>query len=93
MAIAGVRMLKRDSDRNMPVMEESRHTLRNLLIYLEEALGDKAYLSGDLSLIDIDVLPRFLRMESYATIPTPSLPRLTAWLQQMKERTSVKAIL
>ena len=86
-------MLKRDSDRNMPVMEESRHTLRNLLIYLEEALGDKAYLSGDLSLIDIDILPRFLRMESYGAIPTPSLLRLTVWLQRMKERPTIKAIL
>jgi glutathione S-transferase len=86
-------MLKKDSDRNMIVMEESRQTLRRLLIYLEEALGDKAYFLDDLSLTDIDVLPRFLRMESYGAIPTPSLPRLTAWLQRMKERPSVKAIL
>ena len=86
-------MLKKDSDRNMLVMEESRQTLRRLLIYLEEALGDKAYFLGDLSLTDIDVLPRFLRMESRGAIPTPSLPRLTAWLQRMKERPSVKAIL
>ncbi len=86
-------MLKKDSDRNMLVMEESRQTLRRLLIYLEEAMGDKAYFLGDLSLTDIDVLPRFLRMESYGAIPTPSLPRLTAWLQRMKERPSVKAIL
>lgn len=86
-------MLKKDSDRNMLAMEENRQTLRSLLIYLEEALGDKAYFSGDLSLTDIDVLPRFLRMESYGAIPTPSLPRLTAWLQRMKERPSVKAIL
>ncbi len=86
-------MLKKDSDRNMLVMEEGRQTLRSLLIYLEEALGDKAYFSGDLSLTDIDVLPRFLRMESYGAVPTPSLPRLTAWLQRMKERPSVKAIL
>jgi len=86
-------MLKKDSDRNMLVMEENRQTLRSLLIYLEEALGDKTYFLGDLSLTDIDVLPRFLRMESYGAIPTPSLPRLTAWLQRMKERPSVKAIL
>lgn len=86
-------MLKKDSDRNLLVMEESRQTLRRLLIYLEEALGDKEYFSSDLSLTDIDVLPRFLRMESYGAIPTPSLPRLTAWLQRMKERPSVKAIL
>jgi len=86
-------MLKKDSDRNMLVMEENRQTLRRLLIYLEKALGDKEYFSSDLSLTDIDVLPRFLRMESYGAIPTPSLPRLTAWLQRMKERPSVKAIL
>jgi glutathione S-transferase len=86
-------MLKKDSDPNMLVMEESRQTLRSLLVYLEEALGDKAYFSGDLSLTDIDVLPRFLRMESYGAVPTPSLPRLTAWLQRMKGRPSVKAIL
>jgi len=86
-------MLKKDSDRNLLVMEESRQTLRRLLIYLEEALGDKEYFSSDLSLTDIDVLPCFLRMESYGAIPTPSLPRLTAWLQRMKERPSVKAIL
>jgi glutathione S-transferase len=46
-----------------------------------------------MSLTDIDLLPRFLRMESYGAIPTPSLPRLTAWLQRMKERPSVKSIL
>ncbi len=86
-------MLKRESDRNVPLMEEKRQTLRSLLTYFEEALGDEPYFSGDLSLTDIDVLPRFLRMESYGTIPTPSLPRLTAWLQRMKERPSVKAIL
>ena len=86
-------MLKKDSDRNMLVMEKNRQTLRRLLIYLEEALGDKEYFSSDLSLTDIDVLPRFLRMESYGAIPTPSLPRLTAWLQRMKERPSVQASL
>jgi glutathione S-transferase len=86
-------MLKKASDRNMPEVEEKRQTLRNLLIYLEEALGDKPYFLGDLSLADIDILPRFLRMESYGAIPTPSLPRLTAWLQRLKERPSVKAIL
>jgi glutathione S-transferase len=86
-------MLKKASDRNMPEVEEKRQTLRSLLIYLDEALGDKPYFLGDLSLTDIDILPRFLRMESYGAIPTPSLPRLTAWLQRMKERPSVKAIL
>ena len=86
-------MLKKESDRNMSVMEEKRRTLRTLLAYLEEALGDKPYFLGDLSLTDIDVLPRFLRMESYGAITTPSLPRLMGWFRRMKERPSVKAIL
>jgi glutathione S-transferase len=86
-------MLKKESERNSIVMEEKRHILRNLLQYLEEALGDKSYFLGEISLTDIDVLPRFLRMESYGALPTPSLPRIGAWLQRMKERPSVKAIL
>ena len=86
-------MLKKESERNIAVMEEKRHVLRNLLQYLEEALGDKSYFLGEISLTDIDVLPRFLRMESYGALPTPSLPRIGAWLKRIKERPSVKAIL
>jgi glutathione S-transferase len=86
-------MLKKASNRDAAVVEEKRQALRHLLQYLEEALGDKAYFLGELSLTDIDLSPRFLRMESYGAIPTPALPRLTAWLQRMKERPSVKSIL
>ena len=86
-------MLKKESDRDKSVMEEKRRTLRSLLTYLEEALGDQPYFLGDLSLSDIDILPRFLRMETYGAIPSPSLPRLTAWLQRMKDRPSVRSIL
>ena len=86
-------MLKKESERNIAIMEEKRHILRNLLQYLEEALGDKSYFLGEISLTDIDVLPRFLRMESYGALPTPSLPRIGAWLKRIKERPSVNAIL
>ena len=86
-------MLKKESERNAAVVEETRQRLRQLLQYLEEALVDKSYFLGDVSLTDIDLLPRFLRMESYGAIPTPSLPRINAWLQRMKERPSVKAVL
>jgi len=57
-------MLKKESERNIAIMEEKRHILRNLLQYLEEALGDKSYFLGEISLTDIDVLPRFLRMDA-----------------------------
>jgi glutathione S-transferase len=86
-------MLKKDSERNSTVMEEKRQTLRKLLQYLEDALEERSYFLGDISLTDIDILPRFLRMESYGALPAPSLPRLSAWLQRMKARPSVKAIL
>ena len=86
-------IMKKESERNTPVMEEKRQALRTLLQYLENALGEKSYFLGEISLTDIDVLPRFLRMESYGALPAPSLPRLNAWLQRMKERPSVKPIL
>jgi glutathione S-transferase len=86
-------MLKKDSERNSTVMEEKRQTLRKLLQYLEDALEERSYFLGDISLTDIDILPRFLRMESYGALPASSLPRLSAWLQRMKARPSVKAIL
>jgi glutathione S-transferase len=86
-------MLKKASERNSTVMEEKRQTLRELLQYLEDALGEKSYFLGDISLTDIDILPRFLRMESYGALPAPSLPRLSAWLQRMKARPSVRAVL
>ena len=86
-------ILKKESERNTTVMEEKRQALRHLLQYLEEALGENPYFLGEMSLTDIDLLPRFLRMESYGALPTASLPKINAWLKRMKERPSVKAIL
>jgi len=86
-------MLKKESERNPAVMDEKRGTLRKLLEYLEEALGDKPYFLGDFSLTDIAVIPRFLRMEAYGAMPAPALPKLNQWLDRMKERSSVQAIL
>jgi len=86
-------MLKKESERNAAVMDEKRRTLRKLLEYLEEALGDKPYFLGDFSLTDIAVIPRFLRMEAYGAMPAPALPMLNQWLDRMKERSSVQAIL
>lgn len=86
-------MLKPQQERNPAVLDQTRGRLRELLQYLETALDEKHYFLGMLSLTDIDVLPRFLRMESYGALPAPELPRLSAWLQRMKERPSVKTIL
>jgi glutathione S-transferase len=86
-------MMKKESERDGAVLEEKRGTLRKLLAYLEEALGDKPYFLRDFGLTDIAIIPRCLRMESYGAMPAPTLPSLNAWLQRMKERPSVKAIL
>jgi glutathione S-transferase len=86
-------MRKPEGQRNAAVLKNARESLRNLLGYLEEALGDKSYFLGEFSLTDIAILPRFLRAESYGALPAPSLPRINGWLQRMKERPSVKAIL
>jgi glutathione S-transferase len=86
-------MLKPQAERNSITLEQTRARLRELLQYLETALDENDYFLGALSLADIDVLPRFLRMESYGALATPGLPRLSAWLQRMKERPSVKSIL
>ena len=86
-------MLKPEAERNAAVVDEKRQRLRELLPYLEDALGDKNYFLGEFSLTDIAMIPRFLRMETYGALPAPSLPRLEAWLKRMKERPSVRAIL
>ena len=86
-------MLKQETERDQTVIDEKRRDLRELMRYLEEALGDKPYFLGELSLTDIDLLGRFIRFEDYGALPDPSLPRLNDWLQKMKQRPSVKPIL
>jgi len=86
-------MLKPQAERNAKALEETRGTLRSLLRYLEEALGDQSYFLGEFSLCDIAMVPRFLRMETYGALPASELPRLGAWLRRIKERPSVRMIL
>lgn len=86
-------MLKPAGKRDETIIGEKHHSLRELLQYLESALGNQPYFLGDLSLTDIAIVPRALRMEAYGALPTPSLPRLSAWLERMKARSSVRAIL
>jgi glutathione S-transferase len=56
-------------------------------------LSNSDYFLGELSLTDIAIVPRALRMETYGALPSPSLRRLEAWLQRMKERPSVSRLL
>ena len=86
-------MRKPEAARDATIIEQKRQSLADLLLYLETALGDKLYFLGDLSLTDIAIVSRFLRMEAYGALPASSLPRLGAWLKRMKERPSVQGIL
>jgi len=82
---------KEEGERDWKLIEETTQQLRELLQYLENALGDKAYFMGEFTLLDIALVPRFLRMESFGVLPATSIPRLGTWLQRMKERPSVNA--
>lgn len=86
-------MRKPAAERDQKIIDEKRASLRELLQYLETALGDRAFFLGEFSLTDIAILPRLLRAETYGALPAPSLPRLGAWLERMKARPSVQAIL
>jgi glutathione S-transferase len=86
-------MLKPPGARDAAIIEEKRRSLRDLLQYLEDALSNSDYFLGELSLTDIAIVPRALRMETYGALPSPSLRRLGAWLHRMKERPSVSRLL
>ena len=88
-----IMMKKNEAERDQKVIADRRAELLQKLQYLELELSDKPYLLGEFSLVDIDIFPRFPRMESFGVIPTPILPRLSAWYERMKQRPSVKAIL
>ncbi|MFB3060277.1 MAG: glutathione S-transferase family protein [Candidatus Binatia bacterium] len=82
---------KEEGERDWKLIEETTQQLRGLLQYLENEIGDKTYFMEEFTLLDIALVPRFLRMESFGVLPATSIPRLGAWLQRMKERPSVKA--
>ena len=86
-------MRKPEAERNAAIAADNRRRLADLLPYLETALDDKPYFLGALSLTDIAIVPRFLRMEEYGGLNAATAPKLAAWLARMKERPSVKAIM
>ena len=91
-ALRGEMYLKKEeSERDWNVIEVTTRQLRELSQYLEDEIGDKDYFMGEFSLLDIALVPRYLRMESFGVLPATSIPRLGSWLQRMKERPSVKA--
>ena len=82
-----IMMKKNEAERDPKVIADRRAELLQKLQYLELELGDKPYMLGEFSLVDIDIFPRFPRMESFGVIPSPILPRLNAWYKRIGEQT------
>ncbi|MGE5216064.1 MAG: glutathione S-transferase family protein [Chloroflexota bacterium] len=86
-------LMKEPKDQNQQVIDSAKSDLKRLLHRFEEEIGDQPYIMGDFSLLDADLLPRFTRLEGFGVLPDPSLPRLGKYLERMKARPSVQAIL
>lgn len=86
-------LMKDPKEQSQPIIDGAKNELSKLLQRFEEELGDQQYLVGDFSLVDADLIPRFTRLEGFGVLPDPSLPRLTKYLERMKARPSIKAIL
>jgi glutathione S-transferase len=84
---------KDPKEQNPQVIDAAKSDLRKLLQHLEKELDDQPYLVGDFSLVDAALLPRFTRLEGFGVLPDASLPKLGKYLQRMKDRPSVKAVL
>ncbi|HKY10250.1 MAG TPA: glutathione S-transferase family protein [Candidatus Binatia bacterium] len=86
-------LAKDPKEQNQEVINGAKADLKKLLQRFESELGDQQYLTGDFSLVDADLLPRFTRLEGFGVLPDPSLPRLGKYMERMKARPSVKAVL
>jgi glutathione S-transferase len=86
-------LMKEAKDQSQPIIDGAKSDLRKLLQRFEDEIGDQPYLLGDFSLVDADLIPRFTRLEGFSILPEPTLPRLGKYMERMKARPSIKAIL
>jgi glutathione S-transferase len=88
-----VEVMKEPKEQSQPIIDGAKSDLKKLLQRFEDEIGDRPYLMGDFSLVDADLIPRFTRLEGFGVLPDPALPRLGKYMERMKTRPSVKAIL
>ncbi len=86
-------LMKEQKEQNQQVIDSAKADLKKLLQRFESELGEQGYLVGEFSLADAALIPRFTRLEGFGVLPDASLPRLGKYLERMKARPSVKAIL
>ena len=88
-----IELMKEPAERNQQVADSATSELKRLLQRFETELGDQPYLAGEFSLLDADLLPRFIRLEGFGVIPDAALPRLAQYMDRMKARPAVKSML
>ena len=88
-----VELMKEPKEQSQPIIDGAKSDLKKLLQRFEDEIGEQPYLMGDFSLVDADLIPRFTRLEGFGVLPDPALPRLGKYMERMKARPSVKAIL
>ena len=86
-------LMKDPKEQSQPIIDSAKSDLKKLLQRFEDEIGDQPYLMGDFSLVDADLIPRFTRLEGFGVLPDPALPRFGKYMERMKARPSVKAIL
>ena len=86
-------LMKEAKEQSQPTIDGAKSDLKKLLQRFEDELGDQQYLLGDFSLVDADLIPRFTRLEGFGVLPDAALPRLGKYLERVKARPSVKALL
>ena len=86
-------MMKDEKEQDKEVTAAAQSELRRLLQRLENEIGNQSYLVGDFSLVDAALIPRFIRLEGFGVLPDNSLPRLASYVERMKQRSAIKAIL
>ena len=88
-----VELMKEPKEQSQPTIDGAKSDLKKLLQRFEDEIGEQPYLMGDFSLVDADLIPRFTRLEGFGVLPDPALPRLGKYMERIKARPSVKAIL
>ncbi len=86
-------LMKEAKEQSQPTIDGAKSDLKKLLQRFEDELGEQQYLLGDFSLVDADLIPRFTRLEGFGVLPDAALPRLGKYLERVKARPSVKALL
>lgn len=86
-------LMKDPKEQSQPIIDGAKSDLKKLLQRFEDEIGEQPYLMGEFSLVDADLIPRFTRLEGFGVLPDPALPRLGQYMERMKARPSVKAIL